>query len=60
VELRRTFLGAGLSFLALGCVLGAFWVAVGWRPLALVGGASAGVGAVLALAGAYFRWQGWE
>jgi hypothetical protein len=60
VELRRTFLNAGLSLLALAGVLGLGWLAVGWRPLAVVGGVSAGIGSVLALAGVYFRWQGWE
>ena len=60
MELRRTFLNAGLSFLALAGVLGVGCLAVGWRPLALVAGVSAGIGSVLALAGVYFRWQGWE
>jgi hypothetical protein len=58
VEVRRTFLGAGLSFLTLGCVLGVFWLWAGWRPLAVAGGACAGAGAVLALLGAYIHWQG--
>ena len=60
MELRRTFLNAGLSFLPLAGVLGVGWLAVGWRPLALVAGVSAGIGSVLALAGVYVRWQGWE
>jgi hypothetical protein len=60
MELRRTFLGAGLSYLALGCVLGAFWLAAGWRALAVAGGVAAAIGAALVLAGMYFRWQGWE
>jgi hypothetical protein len=60
VELRRTFLNAGLSFLAFAGVLGVCWLAVSSRPLAVVGGVSADIGSVLALAGVYFRWQGWE
>jgi hypothetical protein len=60
VELRRTFLNAGLSFLALAGVLGVCWLAVGWRPLAVAGGVSAGIGSMLALVGVYVRWQGWE
>jgi hypothetical protein len=56
----RSFLGSGLSYLALGLILGILYLTFGWRILAFVGGGVAGIGALLALAGLYFRWQGWE
>jgi hypothetical protein len=56
----RTFLSAGLMFLAFGLGTLALWSVSGSPALGQVGGVLVGMGLLAAAAGLFFRWQGWE
>lgn len=56
----RTFLGAGATFIVLGCWALGFWYVANVPFFGRVGGVLVGMGLLLASAGLFFRRQGWE